>query len=146
MKKTFVILIIALVFCLFSGCAEIVYKTYTTPAGGRVMEWMVKLQEDTNVEVFSAVESYMQNEVDKRVAVGRYAELIVEEAENRITLRESYESLTDMYIAYGYTGNEENEPNELSPISLLFSESRAQVGFIDNEDVRSVYNHFDNLH
>lgn len=147
MKKVIFCMIIFIFLCTFSGCAEIVYKSFVTPAGGRVMEWSAVIDKSytTENDPFDSVVEFLQTEKNNRVQQGRNVELIVKEENRSVALRESYASLRDMYIAYGYTGYEKNEPNKTKPTSLLFEEAESQVRFVDNELVQDVYNHFDQI-
>ncbi|NCA68206.1 MAG: hypothetical protein EOM87_09120, partial [Clostridia bacterium] len=110
MKKmafVFVIVLIAIIGC---GCAEVTYTTYNTSAGGRIMEWTVTLEQaeinkaKSFIDVKQEVIDFLQEEADRRLAQGRNAEVIID-ADNplKITLRESYDSLSEMYAIYGYT-------------------------------------------
>ncbi len=143
MKKALFVLLIAVIMLTFCGCAEVVYSVYPTASGGRIMEWTVTLQADqvalAGGDVVQAVRNLMQQEADYRVERGRNARVEYDESNPLvIKLVESYDSLTDMYIAFGYTGFEQNEAVEKKPISLLFAEVENELQFVSQEDVDSV--------
>lgn len=147
MKKFLFVLLILILSFAFIGCAEVVYSSYTTLAGGRVMEWSITLDEDeiakANTDIVDAVIALLQDEANSRIAVGRNAEVIYSEEDPYVVkLREEYESLTEMYIAYGYTGYEENEITESEPINLLYKESINEVSFINQSSIDNLSDRF----
>ncbi len=147
MKKILFCVIIIMVIGMCSGCVDIVYKSYTTKSGERVMEWSVTLEDTytTAKDPLDAVVQFLQQEKENRTSTGRNVELIVEREERRVILRESYSTLNEMYLAYGYTGYEKSEPNASESINLLFSEVYSEAKFVSNKQIGEVYEHFEDV-
>ncbi len=139
MKKVFFVMIIFIMLFAFCGCAEVVYSYYSTEAGERILEWKVTLDgeslEHTGADIPDTIKELMEAEAASRVSQGRNAEVIYSEDNPYvITLRESYPSLTDMYLAFNLTGDEENEILNEEKINLLFSEVTNKMDFASQSE------------
>lgn len=139
MKKVLIVIMMSILLFVFCGCAEVVYSYYNTDAGERIIEWTITLDPDelalTSADIPEMIKGLLEEEAESRINSGRNAEVIYsEENPYVLTLKESYPSLTDMYLALGLTGDEKNDVLEEEKINLLFSEVINPMDFVDQSE------------
>lgn len=120
MKKITAFIILIVLVCALSGCAEVWYSVTIDDYGARTMELKVNFNsEDADYlrqkEAVTALFTYIAED-------DIYATVVNSEDGSSIILRKYYSTQTEYEIAVGITGDELSEPAEYNDINFLYHE------------------------
>lgn len=111
MKKTLVLIVLAVLCVALCGCATVRYSITIQDNGARTYEFSVTFDEtvDTASEDIQAVKTFFSYYASQNP----YSEFIFDEKTPRqVSLRISYESIDEYYLALGITGDETGDSLE----------------------------------
>lgn len=111
MKKTLVLIVLAVLCVALCGCATVRYSITIQDNGARTYEFSVTFDEtvDTASEDIQAVKTFFSYYASQNP----YSEFIFDEKSPRqVSLRISYENIEEYYLALGITGDETGDSIE----------------------------------
>lgn len=125
LKVVAIVLLLGLVALLCFGCGEsFSYTEYIDDGGGVHREFLFLYDKDAaDAEAVKEQAIRMMNQYVSDQELEKYA-TIDASSDGEVCLYLDFPYLTDYYVAYGYTGREENEPSEPT-----------KKGFVERYDV-----------
>ena len=138
-KIAALLLLVGLIALLFCGCAEsFTFTEYTDGNGGVHREFLLTYDEkaeDAETVKAQAIVVMQRYAADK--GVSEYAE-IDDSVEGEVLLELYFPSLTDYYIALGYTGREENAPATPIKKGLINTYERETTSYLNEASIAYV--------
>ena len=138
-KVALVVILLISTTLLFFGCGEsFTYAFYTDNVGGVHTDITFVYEKDAYdaKEVKEQAIQAMRNYVTAR-SLNAYATL-TSDVDGVVKLELSFPSVTDYYIALGYTGKERNEPYEPTKVGFIDTYEDRQSSYLTEANIRSV--------
>ena len=139
LKVVAVLLLVGLIALLGCGCAEsFTYTEYTDGSGGVHREFL--LVYDATSEDAETVKAETVTVMQRYVAsknLSEYAEIDTS-VNGEVLLDISFPSVTDYYIALGYTGREENGPTVPSKVGIINTYERETPSYLNDNSLAYV--------
>ena len=137
-KLPFVCLLLVLSVILLCGCGQSFTYTFYVDGAGAVHQ-EIRFEYDADAESADIVKAEAERIVAELIIRNDWSEVaeVDSDTEGVVELRVVYPSVTDYYIALGYTGKEENELPDSETHGLLTAYSTSQSFYSDDFETKA---------